>query len=140
MMVYAPLWILVADAMGARLFRYDGDGTALELLREYKNPDQAAAPFAEALIRELDRGLDRNAFGHTILVSEPAFLDALRHAASVQVLKHTLACVDEDYTGLSTCELDERLAPISHSLTAKDLRAGWSLRHTYPLFFASLPA
>lgn len=42
MATYAPTWILIADASRARLFQYDGFGTALALLKEWTHPESRA--------------------------------------------------------------------------------------------------
>lgn len=42
MTTYTPTWILVADASRARLFKYDGFGTAIELLKEWEHPGSRA--------------------------------------------------------------------------------------------------
>ena len=38
MTTYTPTWILVADASKARLFKYDGFGAEIELLKQWEHP------------------------------------------------------------------------------------------------------
>lgn len=71
--------------------------------------------FARELQHELEHSLSVNAYGRLILVANPEFLGMLRHVASPQVLKHTVASLDKDYTTLGMTELEHRLAPILHA-------------------------
>lgn len=71
--------------------------------------------FARELQSELDQGIGKNAYGRLILVANPEFLGTLRHVASPQVVKHTVASLDKDFTMLGIVELEQRLAHILYA-------------------------
>lgn len=71
--------------------------------------------FAREIQSELEQGLDKNAYGRLVIVANPEFLGTLRHVASPQVVKHTVASLDKDYTMMGIVELEQRLAPILHA-------------------------
>lgn len=156
MTAYSPTWVLVADAARARLFQYDGFGTAIKQLKEWSHPSSRAKNqdfvtdrpgrvmqahrgphaghgsrsgmepelppkrleherFARELQGELEQGLDKNAYERLVIIANPEFLGALRHVASAQVVKHTVASLDKDYTMMGIVELEQRLAPLLHA-------------------------
>lgn len=66
--------------------------------------------FARELAEELEKGLNRHAYGHLILAAGPQFLGMLRESLDEQVKKHVTASLDKDYTHMDTRELQERLS------------------------------
>lgn len=115
----AKIHDLVTDRPGrvaqAHVGPHPGHGSRSGMEPEFSPKHQEQEQFARQILAELDHGLATNLYGRLILVANPEFLGMLRRSASNEVLKHTVASLDKDYTTLPATNLEERLASILHA-------------------------
>lgn len=94
---------------------HPGHGSRSGMEPDLSARDQEHVHFARELAAELAKGLHSKAYGQLVLVANPEFLGTLRHVSDEQVLKHTIASVDKDYTALPTRDLEDKLKPLFHA-------------------------
>lgn len=117
------IWVLVADAHTARIFKRHGDGleyiAGMKPTFHYKSPanDQAhdgkaEAGFAHEIALWLDHAVRDGDYDRLVMIAAPRMLGDLRKCLSERVQNRVVAEVDKDLTKMPEAELKSELAKV----------------------------
>ena len=113
----AATWILVTDCGCARLFASSQPaGELIECSDPALSSDTPVEPdnhlFASHLADQLQQALERNAYGHLILISPPEFLSVLRGKLSSEVCQSVTELIGLDMTKSPVATIAARVSKL----------------------------
>ena len=118
--------VVVADGRAARLFRNQGDESALQLQQtdvmdtsdamdagpsgsQPRDNDVGEAAFVKVLADRINRSVLRNGFDHIVLVADPSTLGEIRKQLHKEVDARMIAEVPKDWTNTPLGQIEKAL-------------------------------
>ncbi len=118
--------VVVADGRAARLFRNQGDESALKLHQtelldtsdaldsgpsgsQPRDNDVGEAAFVKVLADRINRSALRNGFDHIVLVADPSTLGEIRKQLHKEVDARMIADVAKDWTNTPLDQIEKAL-------------------------------